>query len=482
MLLAAGVKPQTQEEYEIVPFIIDPHKANKDLIRTTDLLGKYQAITDEIGLKCGFFSTKITTLDKIKKSENPLSNSFTFKLQQVDNTEFRNYIDYDEMDKSNQALTNILFSGKSVAKDNQKINLLDIEMDIGFVGNPNVGSVVLNQVKDSAEFREFASVFNEKDRIFIISSIFGGTGAAGFPTILKNIRDAARNGNIDSKDLLENAKIGAITVLPYFNVEKDESSPIQKSDFIAKTKSALYYYKDNVTGNNSVNSLYYITDDYSGTPYENDPGDGGQKNPAHFIELASALAVIDFLETPDGGIVTQNGRAENPTYKEFALKSDSGEIEFSDFEVETEQKIALRLSQLVLFKKFLNERLDDSVGKHPWSMKPPELDRTFFNDTFYRAQLGIFLDSFIEWLDEMSDNRRGFSPFNLRENLETFIKGKKIHKGLFGFGGLDYNAFDSKLSSEERNNNYGSNKSVKLVDLFFKTTEKTLTKKFNLKN
>ena len=83
-----------------------------------------------------------------------------------------------------------MFSGKSINKRDEEVNLLDVEMDIGFVGNPNIGSVVLNQFKDSEEFKEVASNFNADDRIFIISSIFGGTGAAGFPTILKNIRDA----------------------------------------------------------------------------------------------------------------------------------------------------------------------------------------------------------------------------------------------------------------------------------------------------
>ena len=95
-----------------------------------------------------------------------------------------------------------MFSGKSINKHHEVVNLLDVEMDIGFVGNPNIGSVVLNQFKDSQEFKEFASNFNEGDRVFVISSIFGGTGAAGFPTILKNIRDAMNNRNIDGKGFL----------------------------------------------------------------------------------------------------------------------------------------------------------------------------------------------------------------------------------------------------------------------------------------
>jgi hypothetical protein len=40
------------------------------------------------------------------------------------------------------------------------------------------------------------------------------------------------NKNIDGKGFLQDAKIGAVTALPYFNIEKDNDSPIQKSDFI----------------------------------------------------------------------------------------------------------------------------------------------------------------------------------------------------------------------------------------------------------
>src|SRR5690606_234593 len=295
MLLASGVKANSTKEFEIIPIIIDPHKSNEDLKRTERLLGNYQSIVKQVGLGNGFFNTRITTLNNLVSSENRISGSFTFNLQQVGGRKFREYIDFNQLDESNRALADILFSGQSINKRHEKIDLLDIEMDIGFVGNPNIGSVVLNQFKDSEEFKEFASNFTSEDRVFIISSIFGGTGAAGFPTILKNIRDAMNNSNIDGKGFLQDAKIGALTVLPYFNVEKDNDSPIQKSDFIAKTKAALYYYKDNVAGNNSINALYYITDEFSGKPYKNDPGDHGQKNDAHFIELASALAVIDFL-------------------------------------------------------------------------------------------------------------------------------------------------------------------------------------------
>ena len=479
MLLASGIKPNSEREFEIVPIIIDPHKSNEDLKRTERLLGNYQTISNEADLDSGFFSTKITTLTNLVSS-NRLTGSFTFNLLEVGGKKFKEYIDFNQLDDANKGLVDILFSGKSVNKRHEEVNLLDVEMDIGFVGNPNIGSVVLNQFKDSQEFKEFASNFNDGDRVFIISSIFGGTGAAGFPTILKNIRDAMNNRNIDGRGFLQDAKIGAVTALPYFNIEKDDISPIQKSDFIAKTKAALYYYKDNVTGNNSINSLYYIMDDYTGKPYKNDPGDNGQRNDAHFVEMASALAIIDFLETPHTALETIDGKALSPIYKEFGIRNDSDTIKFSDLEDYTERKISLRLSQLALFRKYLNEHLPTAIEKEAWSTSKPEINKKFSDDTFYRTNVSEFLSSFGDWLKEMSSNRRGFAPFNLDTSLDALIADRTVKKGYFS-GKVDFVMFNDKLSKKSKDKTYSSAQQ-KLIKLFFETTEEILTSKFGFSN
>lgn len=479
MLLASGIKPNSEREFEIVPIIIDPHKSNEDLKRTERLLGNYQVISNEAGCDSGFFSTKITTLNNLVAS-NRLSGSFTFNLQEVGGKKFKEYIDFNQLDEANRALADILFSGKSINKRHEEVNLLDVEMDIGFVGNPNIGSVVLNQFKDSQEFKEFASNFNDGDRVFIISSIFGGTGAAGFPAILKNIRNAMNNQNIDGKGFLRDAKIGAVTALPYFNIEKDNDSPIQKSDFIAKTKAALYYYKDNVAGNNSINSLYYIADDYSGKPYRNDPGNNGQKNDAHFVEMASALAIIDFLETPDSALETSGGKALSPIYKEFGIRNDTDAIKFSDFEDYTERKVALRLSQLTLFRKYLNEHWQTAIEKEAWSTDKPEISKKFSDDSFYRTNVSEFLLAFGDWLKEMSNNRRAFTPFNLDSTLDALVADRTVRKGLFS-AKVDFAMFNDKLSRQSKGKTYSS-AAQKLIKLFFETTEEILTSKFGLKN
>lgn len=475
MLLASGIKPNSNKEFEIVPIIIDPHKSNDDLKRTERLLGNYQAISEAAGFNNGFFNTKITTLDKLVPSENRLSKSFTFNLQEVGGKKFKDYIDFNQLDPSNSALADILFSGKSINKSGEEVNLLDVEMDIGFVGNPNIGSVVLNQFKDSDEFKEFASNYNEEDRVFIISSIFGGTGAAGFPTILKNIRDAINNKNINGNMFLQDAKIGAISVMPYFNIESDPESPINKSDFISKTKSALYYYKDNVTGNNSINALYYILDEHNGNPYVNDPGDNGQQNNAHIIEMISALSIIDFLEISDSELETSNGKASRPIYKEFGIRKDSHDVTFPDFEDKTQNKIALNLSQLALFRKYLSENMS-SVDKQPWSIAEPSLNHLFFDQSFYNTNLKDFMTGFGEWLTELSINNRGFSPFNLDSTLDVLVKGKTVKSGWLD-GKVDYTFYDNALNSNSKGKAYASSEQ-KLLSLFFDSTQEILKKKF----
>ena len=476
MILAAGVKPNTDKQYEIVPIIIDPHKANEDLKRTVSILNNYQEINKSIGNDNGFFGTKVSTLENIIPS-NTLSSTFTFNLQETSDKKFRDYIDYNSQSKASQSLSDLLFSGETINKRGDKVDLLDIEMDIGFIGNPNIGSVVLNQFKDSIEFKEFASNFNEQDRIFIISSIFGGTGAAGFPIILKNIRGAINNQGIDGKGFLQNSKIGAITVLPYFNIAKNEGSPIQKSDFIAKSKSALYYYKDNVTGNNSVNALYYIADDFSGKPYKNDPGDQGQKNDAHFVELASALSIIDFLEIPDHQLQTAEGKARNPIYREFGIKKDIESVNLPLLGNSTQNRLNLPLSQFYLFRKYIKEQLPLSIDEQVWSNNEPCIGSSFLSTKFYKNYLSEFFVAFDDWIKELSENRRGFKPFVQDAILRYFIQDIETDYGLFmkKFG---YKYFDASLNKNSRRKDLNTPE-AKFIKLFHITTEEILKKKFS---
>lgn len=66
----------------------------------------------------------------------------------------------------------------------------------------------------------------------------------------------------NSNTALANAPIGAVSLLPYFNLKTDKKSSIQADSFITKAKAALNYYEKNVTGNNTLDDMYYLGDDF----------------------------------------------------------------------------------------------------------------------------------------------------------------------------------------------------------------------------
>lgn len=250
MLLASGVKLENNFD-TVVPIIIDPDTANGDLNRTTDILTKYQNIVGKAGSENELFGTKIKTLIQLTNENSPnLSNNFKFSID-GSGQEFGQSIDYNGLDDENKALIDLLFSEENIKAD----------MTVGFKGNPNIGSVVLNKIVDSNEYKEFSNSFNQGDAIFIISSIFGGTGASGFPLLLKNLR-INDSGRINS-NIISASTIGAISYLPYFKVSdgNNDEKEIDSTTFFGKAKAALSYYEHAIFNNNNMlNSFYHIGD------------------------------------------------------------------------------------------------------------------------------------------------------------------------------------------------------------------------------
>lgn len=420
MLLAAGILPKDPDgrsiPLEVVPMVVDPHRANEDVKRTENLLRHYRAVRravygDRNDVNDGFFAAKISTLKDVASNDSGLSDTFLYNIAAIESRKFRDLIAYNTLDTANQSLCSLLFS------DYQ----LDTKMDIGFVGSPNIGSVALNRIKDSEEFRQLSNVFQKDDRIFIISSIFGGTGAAGYPIIVNNIRNADDNAGLNNRADLRNARIGALTVLPYFNIQHDENSPISRADFISKTKSALFYYHDNVTGmrtddemsgDSKVNACYYVGDEVPSTPYYNDPGAGGQRNDAHFVEFVGSLSVLDFLSTPDDDLITRDGRARNAIFKEFGLAADTQIVTLKDLGTATRRDIGRQWIKWHIAYMYISQRLRRDIGRG-YTLDSPRLRRDFLSTTFFSNLTTHFFGAYEQWLKEMHHNRRSFTPFKL---------------------------------------------------------------------
>jgi hypothetical protein len=386
-------------------------------------------------------------------------------LKGVEGRKFREYIGFDSLDQNNKNLGNLLFSDYH----------LNLDMEIGFKGNPNLGSIVLNQFQGNADFNRFSLNFSPGDRIFIISSIHGGTGAAGFPLLVKNILNAQTT--TPNAVLIQNAIIGAITVLPYFKLQ---SGVIESDNFISKTKAALEYYRGNL--NPMLNSLYYIGYPNHTKSYQNNPGGTQQKNPAHFVELASALALFDFMEQSNKIVGPKGGR-----FMEFGTASTINQkIIFDDLDLTVKGQLRKPLSQFFLFSKFLDIQVRKSIGKQPWGIRGSEKTRIggdFVDSNFFK-NLDRFNSGFKTWLKELANNDPAFSPFNIgvgKDNLTRFIDKQALVKKPFLKD--NFVLFDDHLNGSEREKVFSNQpREVKFLNIFYHATQELLNKNFKIQS
>lgn len=454
MILSSGVECAVDT---IVPIIIDPDDSAADKTRTVASMNLYMSIRENLDFSNAdqnrFFKTEIMPVDGME--------NFGFPLKNTRDCLFKDFIKIDELNNANRALISLLFSEKNLNSD----------MKVGFKGNPNIGSVVLNQFANSQEYKDFANGFQQGDRIFIISSIFGGTGASGFPLLLKTLRS---DRDSQSWNLINKAKIGAITVLPYFNVSQDDNSGVDSSTFASKTKSALAYYEHNISANGGVDALYYIGDNIPAS-YENHDGGSEQRNNAHIIELCSALAILKFAATPDSEL---SGDTLHYEYGLDTNNTDISQIIFSDLGRNTQVEIQKPMTQLLLMYKYLINECEKEYKHQPWAIDN-NLDSSFFTGDFYKDLMEL-LDSYREWLVEMADNNRAFKPFNIDRVKPLFdmVVGKapaKMRKL-----SSNYALCDSVLNSNWSRWNKAAAREQKFIELFYRATKELVEHKYNM--
>ena len=412
MLLASGVElsSKANEPVKLIPIIIDPDEGAGNLSETTNLLKLYNQIrTTALEGTQDPLTTFSTLIEDITETE------YKVKLDNISGGTFRDYLDLGVgMSEESRALLSNLFS-----KEN-----LDLDMTVGFKGNPNIGSIVLGQFESSSTYQKFVKSLQDGDTseksIFIIGSIFGGTGASGFPTLLKSLRS--------SQTVVKDMRIGALTLLPYFALKSNPDSAIDSAAFYAKTRAALSYYKENIINNNNIDDFYLIGDKAPNS-YDNSDGGKSQRNDAHFIELAGALSIVHFARK--SAVRTTPAVAQMYEYGLDDAVSKGGAIGFKDLGDKTERDLAIPLTAFYLMRRFL-ENSDVTKDPDPWLKSiQPNLDGGFVDD------LSAFLGEYEQWLRELSGHTsRGFAPINLDQSVEDLFNCVPDYplekKGFFG--------------------------------------------------
>ena len=182
-------------------------------------------------------------------------------------------------------------------------------------------------------------------RVFILGSIFGGTGASSIPVIPKALKKFAEvRSNNHSTINIENVKFGANLLTEYFTFKKPDNTEkkdkknsiiADSSFFPLNSQAALQFYQADPTVKKCYKTLYHIgwpliskraDDEAAGKTIT---GGEAQKNGCHVTELLSACAAYDFF-TRTKGMEDSVNNAEY-VYKSAEFVDGSFNFKFDDF-------------------------------------------------------------------------------------------------------------------------------------------------------
>jgi hypothetical protein len=136
----------------------------------------------------------------------------------------------------------------------------------------------------------------EEVRLMLVGSVFGGTGAAGFPTLARLIRrrlEAKRGGT--------NLKIGGLLMLPYFAFDAPDddegvaANVARTENLLLQSKGALKYYASLFKVEHVFDELYLVGWDQFFRLGYHAAGANDQANPPLPPELIGAMATCRFF-------------------------------------------------------------------------------------------------------------------------------------------------------------------------------------------
>mgnify|MGYP001570240403 CR=1 FL=1 len=406
-LCAAGLMPQGKLNL----YFVDADETNGNLVFAKDMISKYTGFLEGIhrsGSVLGsasLFQTEIHTHEVWSP----------FKRYQASVT-LEDVFSYSSMDEDPQDLFELLYTNKK----------RKMKFQNGFLGWPSVGSSVI--AKEYKSFDELISKISHDNsaKVILIGSIFGGTGAAGIPTLAKLIKDSFHGGNRNTPNQGEGIKrtLGLILMLPYFNfqaLEGEEDPNANPTNFKLKTKMALEYYH-NQKLHDICDAIYTLSDDFTlKTSDSTVKGGQEQKNNPHFLELYAGLFALDFF--------INNERFQDNSYNKYfeAGRTLKEQIGWSDLPYPGgRDELIDKLGRMIYFSfayctKFFprikqcfeldHAQASRTVGWYgEFFSKHPD-NKAFFSD------LRAYCLMFLKWLEVMQKSAKGQVDINLvRDN------------------------------------------------------------------
>ena len=403
-LAAAGMMPDDGNLYVL---FVDSDTDNGNLDGAQQALTGYMNCKDSLNLVDGsLFQTNIVSADRTvwtpfeDKAEQSVGEFFTY-----------NSLNASADRKLNAAarLFEVLYSKQE----------RETTLEYGFRGRPSIGSAVMAKTVDLGETEPWGMfrqrIANDRaPKIFLAGSIFGGTGAAGFPTIARLISNKLREINAQEK-----ATLGGALVLPYFHFVSQDNLELQAESeaFLMNTRAALqYYYLWNRTDDYKA---VYLVGSETQTEVDYCLGGKGQRNAPHFIELYAALAAIHFF---------RDFEAENTTKYFVTARHAKDTLNWSDLPdgrnggitmSKLGNMVRFAFSYLSVYQPMLKEiPANRKRYKAPWNADRDGNKASWYIDFFVRNRIRLDDEDTHRQLNLMENYCRAFLLWiaNIQEN------------------------------------------------------------------
>ncbi len=444
-LCVAGMLPNKVRQEKLYVMAIDPDIGNGNLKRSSAALNHYQS----------FQRLEIGTDTPLFKTEVEMAAPFVWNPTEHDKRldDVMSYQSYKNTPLGH--LYEVLYTQEE----------RETVLNEGFRGRPAIGAAVMARKVAMDEREEWAGVnsqpwgrFVESVRsdvrngqtakIFLVGSVFGGTGASGLPTVAKLLRHIFR-------EYQDSVLLGGGLVLPYFSFSPSAADQARgqlfasSENFLTNTKAALKYYAVKAKKDKLYDSMYFVGDNVLSPVRNFSVGAATQNNDAHIVDFYMALAAIDFFAS----------RKESAKKCSYISRNEENIFQWSDFPalfMEDEEEAASLRERFARFTRFifsyvhLIQPVLHGLGageitdgyKYPWFLdylSGVNVDAAEIKD------FDAYTEHFIHWLGQLETSEANREIRLIRQDAFN-VEPLMINPGRFSTCAYDE---DSKISIHE---------------------------------
>lgn len=260
----------------------------------------------------------------------------------------------------------------------------DFNLRHGYRAQTHLGSMMMYhsiieaaKARTPSELKDFLSALitasnSGNPKVFILGSVFGGTGASSIPIIPQAISKAAEIVSNGAANVLRSAYFASTLLTAYFSFKAPSAEELKNQKIIAtsdkfslNSQVAMMFYEDDSTVKNTYQRFYMLgTDGQNWDPMVREKekvtqtitGGGDQKNDSHYIELMAACAALDFYHA-DEKHLEMSKKESTPDYVYRAIET-TGRLDFKDFvgNKENYDKVfAKKFGMLIAFSFLCND-------------------------------------------------------------------------------------------------------------------------------